>query len=898
MNFKNTAILISFLAWMFMPLLSRAQSAVIMGKVTDAQSNEELMGAVVQLTNTAQGSITEFDGSFVINDVQSGKYDVKCSYFSYAQKTEANISVLPGDTIRLEIKLEPTVIEVEEVVIVARANREAENVLLLDRRKSMTASRTVGAAEMSRKGIGDAEAAVASVAGVSKQEKVKNVFVRGLGDRYNLTLLNGLPVPSEDPEYRNISLSFFESDVIQNIEVEKVFSVSNPGDAGGAIIDINSRQLQDDYAFGFGASTGFNTRTAGNVFYRAGGMNYFGFSSANTPSGNGNIFTNSLDPVRMTMPVNESYRLAGGRKFKLGDNPLSFYAVATHSSEYNFTEEHIRNITTDGTVYQDQTGRKYSGKKNQMFLGNLHYDIDKKHSVEYTVLMMHAMAHYTGEYTGRHAEKYQDAADEMGFLRRQQVNDNRFLTNQFNSKWHFSDRWQLNADASYSRINGNEPDRRENNLSQKADGSYGLTGGNNQKRFYSTLQSDDFNAKLTLSYKFAAKNENEPASIDLGYINRTTGTGFEAQEFSFSSMSGSLHVDRLVLDDLYNEAAFKDGRFEVIKGKPYSYDVSNFNNSIFVNGNYTISSNLSGMLGVKYDLVNMDIRYDVPGKKGKDGIHTSFFLPSLNLKYNAGENNIIRLGISKTYTLPQSKEISPYQYVNIGYTSEGNAALKHSDNYNFDLKWDFHLSTSELFSAAVFYKRIFNPIGRVDKGNSAGILTYDNISKHADVQGVEFELRKDLFVMSNAGQSRESRLSFGANLSLIHTRTELRLLNTALRVSALEGASPLILQTDISYRLTTPRHSLRTSLVFNYFSDRIFTLGTVGYEDVIEEAVPALDFVISGKLGNKLTLQFKAANLLDPGIRLTRKATNSTEPITLSKYHKGMNLSIGLSVSL
>jgi len=106
----------------------------------------------------------------------------------------------------------------------------------------------MGARELSRKGISDALSAVANVSGVSRQEGVKNVFVRGLGDRYNATLLNGFPIPSEDPEYKNIALEFFGTDIIQNIDVNKVFSGKSSSDVGGAIININSKELIGDRA--------------------------------------------------------------------------------------------------------------------------------------------------------------------------------------------------------------------------------------------------------------------------------------------------------------------------------------------------------------------------------------------------------------------------------------------------------------------------------------------------------------------------------------------------------------------------------------------------------------------------------------------------------------------------
>src|SRR5690606_29961793 len=106
----------------------------------------------------------------------------------------------------LDFEMSSDDISLQEVEVVARANRESENILLMEQRQALLATQAVGARELSRKGIGDAQAAVAQVSGISRQEGVKNVFVRGLGDRYNVTLLNGFAIQSEDPQYKNIAL--------------------------------------------------------------------------------------------------------------------------------------------------------------------------------------------------------------------------------------------------------------------------------------------------------------------------------------------------------------------------------------------------------------------------------------------------------------------------------------------------------------------------------------------------------------------------------------------------------------------------------------------------------------------------------------------------------------------
>src|SRR5690606_6392817 len=180
---------------------------------------------------------------------------------------------------------------------------------------------------------------------------------------------------------------------------------------------------------------------------------------------------------------------------------------------------------------------------------------------------------------------------------------------------------------------------------------------------------------------------------------------------------------------------------------------------LFAEATYQFSDRFSANAGLRFDHVNMDVEYDVPGRAdNSNSIQKSYYLPSLNLKYDLNDKNSLRLGASKTYTLPQSKEISPYQYVNISFASQGNPNIKPSDNYNIDLKWDYYLSPGELLTVTGFYKYIERPIGRVDQANSAGLLTYDNISDHAIVGGIEFEFRKNIFNRYDSQRERMNRL--------------------------------------------------------------------------------------------------------------------------------------------
>ena len=300
---------------------------------------------------------------------------------------------------------------------------------------------------------------------------------------------------------------------------------------------------------------------------------------------------------------------------------------------------------------------------------------------------------------------------------------------------------------------------------------------------------------------------------------------------------------------------------------------------------------------MKYDKVDIEVDYNVNrgGSKGNNTIQKDYFLPSLNLKYNLNDKNSFRLGVSKTYTLPQAKEISPYRYVGVNFNSQGNPNLKPSDHYNLDLKWDFNPTPTELISLTAFYKLIKNPISRIEVASAGGYLSYENIADKATVAGVEVEIRKNLFVrpVSNAAHGM-NKLSLGLNGSYIYTNAKMPLA-TVTTGSQLEGAAPWIVNFDLSHNFTKGERSFVNTLVLNYVSDKIYTIGTQGYQDMMEQGVLTLDFVSQVKLNKHLSFNLKARNLLNSSYKLSRKANENGEKVILNDYKKGINISLGVS---
>ena len=876
-------------------LLAADFNVNIKGQIKDSDSKEPLIGATVQIIGSSMGAVTDIDGNFQLAGVEDGIYDIEIKYVGYKTVVKRQIKIEDNRIVTLDFELKADTQMLSDVTVVAKANRESESVTLLEQKKSIVAVQSVGAKELSRKGVGDAQGAVTQVSGLSKQEGVKNVFVRGLGDRYNLTTLNRFPIPSEDPEYKNIALDFFSTDIIQSVDVNKTFGGTMASDVAGAGINISSKELVGRSELKASVSAGANTNVMRSGVMQMDGVNAFGFAQSSEPEADLNAYSfhNSLDPSKKNAPVNQSYMLSGGKEWNWGTDVFSVYMVGSHDKKYAYYDEEVRNSITSGDLSQDMKGDISKIETSQLLMAGLNYRHSDKLHLQYDLMMVHAARESVGDYWGMDAD-FQSSDTYEGFMRRQQVNDNRLLVNQLSGVWKFAPKWSLDAGISYNKIKGMEPDRRINNLVKTAGGYVPMKGTGVQQRYFSELNEDDINLRAGFTYKLPDAYGSEFSSVNFGYTGRLVNDGFSATEYDLSVIrQQSFDATDVKFDRYYNQGNLDKGFFMQDRNQD-EYDVDKKIHSVYAEATYQLSEHFIANVGVKYDNVNLGVNYRVNrgGTKGSQSIDKDYVLPSVNLRYNFNDKHALRFGASKTYTLPQAKEISPYRYISVSFNSQGNPDLKPSDNYNADLKWDFYLSGSELFSIGAFYKYIKNPISRIEVASAGGFLSYENIADHATVAGAEVEFRKDLFSRKTAEEIH--KLTFGVNGAYTYTHAKVSLA-TVSTGSQLEGAAPWIVNSDLSYQLQKGKYNLTSTLVFNYFSDRIYTIGTEGFQDIMEKGIPTLDFVLSAKMGNRFSLSMKAANLLNASHQLTRKGNADNREVVLSKYKKGVDLSLGIS---
>ena len=233
---------------LFTSLQGWCQNATLKGKITDKETNEPLIGATVQIVGTTLGIATDIDGCYELS-VEPGTYHLLVKYVGYKELHREQVKI--SGTTLLDFVLEADHAMLEEVSVKARKNMENERVLQMERQQASVAIENLGAKEMSLKGVSNVQEGVKKITGISIAS-AGQLVVRGLGDRYSTTTLNGLPIASPNPDNKLIPLDLFPSSTVQNITVSKVYQASTFADYAGAHIDIGTKSQGNSDFFSVG----------------------------------------------------------------------------------------------------------------------------------------------------------------------------------------------------------------------------------------------------------------------------------------------------------------------------------------------------------------------------------------------------------------------------------------------------------------------------------------------------------------------------------------------------------------------------------------------------------------------------------------------------------------------
>ncbi|MBS9464019.1 TonB-dependent receptor [Flagellimonas sp. 389] len=941
-------------------MIAQGTTGSIVGKLTDKElNNEPLAFANVLIKGTTTGTTSDFDGLYEIAGVEPGTYTVVYSYLGYETIEIPNVEVIADKVTNIDVPMSASAgFELDEVVVTTVSRKDSEVALLLDQKKAVTVVESIGAEQLGRLGVSNASAATTKISGVSKSEGSGQIYVRGLGDRYLTTTLNGLPVPSDNIDKKNIDLSLLPSRFIQNVSISKTFAPNNSADQASGNINIVSKDItsRSDFGVSFGGGINTNVESVSDDFKVTAVNSDISLGVFSRPFQNDNLQNALTDQSWNTQtvdaPVNYSFGFnAGG--FLDEEGKFRLYFAGGQSADHEYREglflEFDRGQRNDSVPDGDNRFWRRTVNTNGILAAQ--YRINDANRISFNAFAINKVFEETYE-AGRNggAVVFEELSPEergFQFVRDQNIKNTFLAIGQLLGTHNISENNTLDWAAGYNRLAADEPNRIRNEVNiMNEDPNLGIPQGQiqlgnvgalQQRKTSQEILDEEFNGRISDAITLK-KNEDGDAiyKVSFGgdgrFKQREFNSVFEGFDDSSRGTLNPTSIDNLT--EVFTQQNIDDGllsftsQFDTYDAELTSY--AGFLDFVGIFGKLTAEVGLrfqSDEINIDFDVTNFIDPVTFQPRVGTSNQSYERLYPALNLKYDLNDRMALRLAGSLSQTLPEFKEIAPFEYISaIGLIERGNVFLEASTSANVDLKFEFFPSASQLLSLTTYYKNIKDPINKsLIFGGGANRFSYFNTSENARVLGVELETRLDLIKERDSLPS----LRLSGNISYIDHKQDLR--DDGLNVNnsrrtfryrgldeiGLEGASDWT--TNLALTLNTGnKFPYEFTLAGNYASDRIFALGApraqspldtngVLLEDtnfngeIIENGVVVLDFIFTKDINEHLSIGASAKNLLNPVVRRTQLvsdepdvSTNTREEEVLT-YTRGVNASLSIN---
>lgn len=886
------------------PILINAQT-FFKGTVKDKKTNESLTGVTISLKNTTTGTATNIEGNYQL-EVNPGKYTLVASYISYNTIEYVDIEVKKGETKYIDFAMDESATDLGEVTVIARKNLEGERALTLERQKSAVAVENIGAKEMSIKGLSTVADGIKKITGISMEGNSK-VYVRGLGDRYSMTSLNGFPIASPNPDNKLIPLTLFPTTIVKNITVSKVYEPSVFGDYSGAHINIETKENIGADFLTFALSTGGKTNTIFKDFYSSDkggqGIPYLGIVSKsklssrikNMHSDDFIDYTRQYDPFKTSFSIKKNSALpelglefGAGKSWKIGRQKLNAIVALNFNNGYT-TKENAYNslVNAQGNISSRSEYDEYMYETTTSGLGQISYSLRDNDMISYNILYVNNTEDI---YSRRNIidPEGNDLIESNSIYHIYSL-----LNNQLTGKHQFLGRLFADWQLSYGRTASDEPDRRQVVFARNTNNTLSLFKLNQQgtMRYFGELFEDEYNGEAKLKYNL--NKADIPNHIRLGVSMRKKSRDFYSSNFYYDIKSINPQIDNIYnTDDYLGLSSIADGSITINKNSQprNKYFADTRIAAAFIDFEFYPVKNLSISGGVRYEKSEQKVHYWTDGAQDSiKKLNEGDFFPALNLKYMPKENQNLRFSVSRTVTRPSFTEMAPFEYQG-SYASikeRGFAGIKNGYNLNFDLRYELFNKEGDMFSLGAYYKSLKTPIEAILAYSGSLIKSYRNIDK-GTAAGVELEIRKKI--------TKDLKIDF--NASYIYTQIDIPENTTYTdRKRRLQGASPYLVNLDINYAPSFGKdRSGSFSLVYNVQGPRISSAGIGGVNNINEEAFHSLDFISSYNINPKMKIKFQAKNLINQRVEFSQKVTDTGRTEIVEYYKKGLSLGIGFSM--
>jgi hypothetical protein len=938
----------------FLSINAFGQNGTIRGTIFDEVTGDPLFGVAVLVVETQTGAVTDFDGDFEIQ-VNPGTYTLKISYVSYNTLEIQNILVEAGKVAVLEnIKMAEFTSDLETVTVAAEAIRTTEAALMSVKRNSANLLDGISNATFRQIGDGDAAAAIKRVTGVSV-EGGKYVYIRGLGDRYTKTILNGVEVPGLDPDRNTIQMDIFPTNVIDNIIVSKSFTAELPADFTGGIVDIETKDFPEEKTMVLSVTGGYNPNMHFNkeaINIEGGRTDWLGFDDGirtiptqgvdnipqfaevvgNPNSERGQLFQTILrdfNPIlggtKNTTPMDFGMGYSIGDQFNIKNKKFGYNLAFTYRNETEFYQDAEFNLFGKPRVaseFELEALEKSKGNfaVNNVLLGGIagiayKSDLTK---IKLNLLRLQSGESKVGQFyfvnTNLGAEF---EADQYNIEYSQKS-----MTNLLLSGTHFTSnrKWQLDWKVSPTKSTINDPDVRITRF-RVPNNTIGTEVGL-PTRIWRDLDEENLFGNFDLTKDYLLGGNTAKLKFGAAYVYKNRD--FLIEDFQFNPGNSVFNGDPnqvLLEENLFSETNRNGIRFDptFIPINPNQYNSNLKNLAGYVSTEFNPLTNLRAIVGLRvekysqfYTGTNQTNTIIFDNEKVLDDLD---LFPTINLVQTIGSNQNIRLAASRTIARPSFKELSFAEILDpitgrsfVGAlfpeTTEGGTEVLWDGNLqatrinNFDLRWEKFMQRSEILSGSVFYKTFDKPIEMVQFLSDPGAFQPRNVG-NGSVLGVELELRKSLSMIS----PKLENFFINTNITLVESvidmaESEFRSRNLSARegevvsrTRQMAGQAPYIINAGFSYNNMIS--GLEAGLFYNVQGPTLTFVGFGNRTDTYTVPFHSLNLNINKTWGKDERIQttFNVTNLLDD-LREETFDMFGAEPEIFTRLRPGRRLAL------
>lgn len=837
------------------------------------------------------------------------------------------------------VVLEETVVQGRREVNVQQATTQVISVLSSE--------------DIARTGEGDIAGALARITGLSVVGGGL-VYVRGLGDRYSLALLNGSPLPSPEPLRRAVPLDLFPTDVIASSLVQKTYSPNYSGEFGGGVINLTTLAIPKTKFLKFNAGisgdsestnrlgydhygskydwTGYNadlrdTPPALAAFFRSGQRLSAGGADEQAIAGELAGWRNAAVQKIDGLAPNYSTSLTGGNTWVTGNGAeLGLIATGGYENKWR-TRDNVEQTPASadlsflGTDYRSVASENRIVTNGMLGLG---YQMDGN-QLRWTNLYVHDTLKRTSLAEGTNS---QNPGRE---LRRQDTAwyERQLLSTQLAGTLQL-DPVRIDARASLSQSRRDAPYELGIGYSRSNDpgspyGAYFINGLDNGATGYATVAFSKLTEDLSSAGLDATWQVASGVVLSGGYDYAYTARTSSRREFQILNPGTSEWADSgvfLLRPDYLLDAAVIDhygmGLIESTEEDP-AFDARLLVHGLYAQAQAQLIPGLELSAGARFERGKEVVRprqvFSTPSAGISNRIEQDYFLPAATLTWKFGEaaTQQVRLNVSKTIARPQFRELMAQAYYDPenNRTYRGNPLLSDSEIINAEARYEWYFALEQRFSVAGFYKQIDRPIEvQTSLNDNTPVSSFAN-APEADLSGAEVELQK-YFPLEDLGLSGARRLVSIVNYTWTHSKISVKPGDQVSYYtpaqqqwdaslffrdgSRLTGQSDHLLNLQLG--LEHPNRLSQQTVLLSWASDRITSRGPVGsgFPDIRESPGLRLDFVARQGLrlfGQEADAKFEARNLLGRGYREFQKSGDNS--VYFNKYDIGRSFSVSLT---